>query len=168
MDTLFEFEDWVYQLIPLDEGCLFAEPSIQDFYKVWKGKVEAPYSIPFKKRFDFEDFLGLHGWISVEKILNDPFDLLPTLHGSHLRDVDGGDFTNIPISQHNKDKRLHQHDMLFIRLTEKAMEKECFYYCGGTSVQNNQVYFDEWYGFPALSNECNIQFYYSILRRKRK
>lgn len=63
--------------------------------------------------FDFYDFKGWHGWIAVEEIITDPFNLRCRLWGTELTKVLGSDNTGNSIQ--NMGKAIRRTISLFLQ-----------------------------------------------------
>lgn len=61
---------------------------------LWRSRIDRDGSIPNRKDFDFFDFKGWWGKISIAKIEADPFDIRFVLWGTQLTDWWGVDYTN--------------------------------------------------------------------------
>ncbi|MGO1117931.1 hypothetical protein ACTL6U_04470 [Rhodovibrionaceae bacterium A322] len=78
-----------YELPPSLEG----QPvEFQQVSELWQSKYENGI-FPSWDAFDFYDFKGLHGWITLSEITFDPTDVCYRLFGSKITEVLGEDLT---------------------------------------------------------------------------
>lgn len=75
-----EFEGWTYEYFDRD---IEPEtlPGFEDLVRLWQGK-RGDRPAPAWSDFDFYDFKGWHGRLSVYDIVYDPFDYICRLSGS--------------------------------------------------------------------------------------
>ncbi len=75
-----QFEDWTYEYFDRDiEPAKL--PGFEDLVRLWNDK-RGDRAAPMWSDFDFYDFKGWHGRISVHDIVYDPFDYITRLSGT--------------------------------------------------------------------------------------
>jgi hypothetical protein len=104
---------WDLQLYPLNKAAE-SFPSLCPFYELWLSK-RSGREMPAWQDFDFRDFRGWHGWISVEDISHEPFDLRMRLWGSQLALAYGYELTGRLMSQTIELRGLQQRDIDFLK-----------------------------------------------------
>ena len=84
---------WDYGVCPLD-----ADPGefgpFSEIVRLWRSKVCAGDALPKRQDFDFFDFKGWWGKVSIARIETDPFDIRFVLWGTQLTKWWGVDYTN--------------------------------------------------------------------------
>jgi len=84
---------WDYAVCPLDTDPQQFGP-FESIIMLWRSKIAREDGIPDRKDFDFFDFKGWWGKISIAKIELDPFDIRFVLWGTQLTNWWGVDYTN--------------------------------------------------------------------------
>ena len=88
-----ESEGWTYEHFDRD---IEPEdlPGFEDLVRLWQGK-RGDRAVPSWSDFDFYDFKGWHGRLSVYDISHDPFDYVCRLSGTELDDAYGRTMTGV-------------------------------------------------------------------------
>ena len=63
-------------------------PQFESLLRVWQSKRNGR-RVPSRADFDFYDFKGWHGWISLYDVTYDPFDYIVKLSGTNIDDLYG-------------------------------------------------------------------------------
>lgn len=84
---------WDYAGCPFDADPLQFGP-FENIVMLWRSKIAREVDLPDRKDFDFFDFKGWWGKISIAKIESDPFDIRFVLWGTQLTNWWGVDYTN--------------------------------------------------------------------------
>ncbi len=86
-----EFEGWTYEYFDRDiePGAL---PGFEDLVRLWQDR-RGSRVVPSWSDFDFYDFKGWHGRISVNDISYDPFDYIVRLSGTEVDGIFGRTMT---------------------------------------------------------------------------
>lgn len=77
-----EFEGWIYEYFDRDIEPA-ALPGYEDLVRLWQSK-RGDRVVPSRSDFDFYDFKGWHGRLSVYDISYDPFDYTWRLSGTEV------------------------------------------------------------------------------------
>ena len=77
-----EFEGWIYEYFDRDIEPA-ALPGYEDLVRLWQSK-RGDRVVPSRSDFDFYDFKGWHGRLSVYDISYDPFDYTCRLSGTEV------------------------------------------------------------------------------------
>lgn len=89
--------NWTYELFDADTAAetfgVFA-PLVRQWTEKRNGRAQPSWS-----DFDFYDFKGWHGWVAVQEIVKEPFDLRCRLWGSRLTEILGADHTGKRFSE---------------------------------------------------------------------
>ena len=83
--------NWTYELFDRDtaaEQFGVFEPLVRQWHEKRAGR-----AMPSWSDYDFYDFKGWHGWIAVQEIIAEPFDLKCRLWGTMLTEILGSDHT---------------------------------------------------------------------------
>ncbi|MEQ8354003.1 MAG: hypothetical protein RH942_00585 [Kiloniellaceae bacterium] len=86
--VLWKYENgWRYEYFEPDVQPS-SVPQFEDLVTLWQSKRNGR-RVPAKRDFDFYDFKGWHGWISLHDVTYDPFDYLVRLSGTKIDDLYG-------------------------------------------------------------------------------
>ncbi len=92
--------NWTYEVFDHD-----TEPDqfgvFESLVTLWRVK-RGDREMPSWATFDFYDFKGWHGWIAVQEIVTEPFDLRCRLWGIELAKVFGSDPTGKRFSEYGQ------------------------------------------------------------------
>ena len=86
--TLWKFENgWRYEYFEpdIDPASI---PEFESLLTVWQSK-RAGRRVPSRRDFDFYDFKGWHGWITLYDVTYDPFDYVVRLSGTNIDQLYG-------------------------------------------------------------------------------
>jgi len=84
--------DWTRELLDLETPSAALGP-FESIAELWRGK-RKDGALPAWRDFDFADFKGWYGWLSVYDVIGrQPFDFRARLWGSQLVDLLGHDMT---------------------------------------------------------------------------
>ena len=86
-----EFEDWTYEYFDRDIEPA-ALPGFEDLVRLWLDR-RGDRPVPSWSDFDFYDFKGWHGRISVYDVSYDPFDYISRLSGTEVDEALGRTMT---------------------------------------------------------------------------
>lgn len=88
-----QLANWNYSACPLDSDPSAFGP-FEKIISLWRSKRRDGAAMPRRKDFDFFDFKGWWGKVSIARIEPDPFDIRFVLWGTQLTEWWGVDYTN--------------------------------------------------------------------------
>ncbi len=114
-----EFEGWTYEHFDRD---IEPEdlPGFEDLVRLWQGK-RGDRTVPSWSDFDFYDFKGWHGRISVYDISYDPFDYFCRLSGTKLDVAYGQSMTGMSGSKLAEQQVEHPASMEVFEIASRQM-----------------------------------------------
>ena len=114
-----EFDGWTYEYFDRDIDPA-ALPGFEDLVRLWRDK-RGDRPAPAWSDFDFYDFKGWHGRISVYDIFYDPFDYLSRLSGTVVDGVYDQNLTGTKGSEQTEMKADDPATMEFYEMTCSGM-----------------------------------------------
>ncbi len=114
-----EFEGWTYEHFDRDIEPA-ALPGFEDLVRLWLDK-RGERAVPSWSDFDFYDFKGWHGRISVYDISYDPFDYTCRLSGTAVDGVFDRSMTGASASDLEEMRIEHPATMEFYEMTCRRM-----------------------------------------------
>lgn len=137
-------DSWVYEVYSKD-----TPPEelgeYSTFKRLWDSRRQGE-ALPAWRDFQFEDFIGWHGWISVDELIPGPeYDSIFRLWGTKLTQLYGSDYTN----RHFKDLVGEQFPPEEAALLKRLSKTEHFRICYGPI---------DWYLEEPLRGVRNVGF----------
>lgn len=111
--------NWLYEMFERDvEPAML--PGCEDLVRLWRDK-RGDRSVPAWSDFDFYDFKGWHGRITLADVSYDPYDLRYRLVGTQVAERLGGDYTGKLYSEMVAEGMDPFDDFEFYEMTSRKM-----------------------------------------------
>lgn len=128
---------WLYRAYPSDTQSTVFGPML-DFVDIWRLKCPRAGEFPKWSDFDFMDFKGWWGQMSLAELHYDPFDLRWALWGTKITDWWGIDYTGQYISDIEQVREVwRNHERMYL---ERLIGERAIGFVNGTLAPQDREY----------------------------
>lgn len=166
MRYLYPGEFWAYRVVAADRP-LTDYGACADFVALWRSKqtgTQAGERLPARRDFAFHDFRGWHGWITIDEVRQDPFDLRCRLFGTQVVELHGADQTGRWLSSFLEDPEERPFYEDYLACHDRAAREHALVRGIGSMQHRGRALGGEWIGLPCADDGVTVTHFISLMR----
>ena len=121
-------------------------------------------ALPARRAFSFDDFRGWHGWITIDAVSYEPFDMHCRLFGTQVAALHGTDQTGLSLRGFLDDPEERPFYEDYLACHERAARDFAFVRGIGSMQHRGRALGAEWIGLPCADDGLRVSHFLSLMR----